>query len=164
MAFTAYFAKASKRLSSLIKADIDFLSAQSYRRRIDVVLPATTASSTTYSVITPLGMGLIPESGYVVFRTKPVIDDPGTIVLLVEYVAADGSTATTLVNSQTLEGKTDMIPFTITLAATPSMLGTGSIRTSITCSAHTVSTAQVGGGLVLICKPIEDTVLSESQT
>lgn len=147
-----------------VAVDVLALSPRARERRIDITLPATTANTTTYSTLVALGVAGTLVSGYAVFRTKPVIDSTGTCTLLVEYVAADGSTATTIVDAQDLEGKTDMIPFTLTLAATPSMAAGGSIRTSIVTSNHTVTTAQVGGAVVLHYLPTEDTIINDTNT
>ncbi len=151
-----------RQAGARVAVDVNALSPRARERRIDIDLPATTANTTTYSAMRASGEPGTLVSGYAVFRTKPVIDDPGTITLTIDHVAADGSTVTTLVDAQTLEGKTDLVPFALTLAATPAMLATGSIRTSIATSNHTVSTAQVGGTVVLIYKPTEDAVISDT--
>lgn len=163
MAFTAYFAKASERLSAFIKGDVAFESPQCRKRALYMATPTCTQATTTYGNQKPLGQPLQVQSGYCVFRTAPIVSG-GTATLLIEYIASDGTTATTIVAATTVLSKTDLVPFALTIAVSTTLAEGGSFRISITTSNNSVGTAPVGGEVVLTCYPVEDSAITESQT
>lgn len=149
--------------------DVLALSPQARMRRIVFDLPATTQSTTTYATVQSVGYTSTPLGGYVVFRTIPVVAG-GTCTLTVTYTAADGTTETVLTTTQTLLSKTNLVPFALTLdsAVAPAtatsyldMAAAGSITVKIVTSNDVVGTAQVGGTLVLLVDPVEDSPISD---
>ena len=152
-----------RQAGQAVAVDCLALSPQAALRQLFMALPATTQATTTYGNIKPVGINCQAVSGYVVFRTAPAVAG-GTCTITLTYTAADGVTATVITATQDILSKSNLVPFALTMTATPLMLATGSLTLSIITSNNSVGTAQVGGELVLNVYPTEDTVISDSRS
>lgn len=169
MAFTAYFAKFSKRVSAFIKVDVDGASPQLKRREVTLSAsaPLVVQNASKYlQHVCSTTSGEKVVGVYVTFAVAPA-QAGGTTTLSVRRCATDGTTFTTIVTAASiLTGYTAFIPVAQTLAATnPTSITAGeSIVVTVTASNDAVGTADVGATVTLLLEPIEDTTISESQT
>ncbi len=91
----------------------------------------------------------------------------GTSTYAIDRYATDGTTKTNIVAStDCLTGFTAFIPVKQTLAATnPTTTLVGeSIVVTLTTSNNSVTTAHIGGSITFLIEPIEDAIISDSDT
>lgn len=150
---------------------VDVLALSPQARRFEVVLNASPAApicvtnSTQYLTFTAT-RSLRVISAYVNFVVVPVVSG-GTGTLAIDKVATDGSTTVSMVAAaDILSGYTAKIPVAQTLAATnPTSITVGeSIMVSVVISNNAVGTPDKGASITLLCEPVEDTVINDTNT
>lgn len=153
-----------------LRVDVDSASPMLRRQRDFLfTMPATTQNSTTSSLVQSCGVSGKAGSAVVkvigataVWGTTAPAVSGGTCTVVVEKIANDGTTATSLTTATTLLSRTANVPFDLTALATPlTVNGDESIRVSVTTSNNAVGTAGAGGSVTVICAPVEDTTISD---
>lgn len=172
MAFSAVQSKASERLLGANEVfDVGGMSPNAKARVINLVIPTVVANSTTATGLAiPAAMiaGMKVVGAQVTYFGTVPAQSGGTTTIQIDRIATDGTTATVIVALVTiLTGLTANVAAALTLAATnPTAITAGqTIKASVIASNNTVQTSGADyGSLTLHLEPIEETVITVSQT
>lgn len=160
---TQVYNKASERvLGGQTLVDVPAASPQLRRYPVVIPVPQATQNATTETVFA-LARAVKIVAIYLVYPGVVPACAGGTSTIKVEHIAADGSTAVSIVGAtDILTGFTTQIPVALTLAATnpTTMAGGGSVMASVVTNNNAVGAAGVAGALTFLVEPIEDTTIS----